>query len=63
MTRYQFWEVVEQGIARFVMPDICWCGGISEAKRIATLAETHYLPIAPTTAAGRFCTSRPCISP
>ena len=29
MTRYQFREVVEQGIARFVMPDICWCGGIS----------------------------------
>jgi L-alanine-DL-glutamate epimerase-like enolase superfamily enzyme len=52
MTRYQFREVVEQGIARFVMPDICWCGGISEAKRIATLAETHYLPIAPHNCGG-----------
>ncbi|MSO23226.1 MAG: mandelate racemase/muconate lactonizing enzyme family protein [Acidobacteria bacterium] len=28
MTRYQFREVVEQGIARFVMPDICGSGGI-----------------------------------
>jgi len=24
-----------------------WCGGISEAKKIATAAETHYLPVAP----------------
>lgn len=46
MTRYQFREVVEQGIAQFVMPDICWCGGISEAKNIASMAETYYLPIA-----------------
>jgi L-alanine-DL-glutamate epimerase-like enolase superfamily enzyme len=52
MTRYQFREVVEQGIARFVMPDICWCGGISEAKKIATLAEAHYLPIAPHNCGG-----------
>jgi galactonate dehydratase len=46
LTRYQFREVIEQGIAQFVMPDICWCGGISEAKKIASLAETHYLPVA-----------------
>ncbi|MFN8008749.1 MAG: mandelate racemase/muconate lactonizing enzyme family protein [Terriglobia bacterium] len=46
LTRYQFREVIEQKLAQFVMPDICWCGGISEAKKIATLAETHYLPIA-----------------
>jgi len=52
MTRYQFREVVEQGLAKFVMPDICWCGGISEAKKIATLAETHYLPIAPHNCGG-----------
>ncbi len=52
LTRYQFREVIEQGIARFVMPDICWCGGISEAKKIATMAETHYLPIAPHNCGG-----------
>jgi galactonate dehydratase len=52
MTRYQFREVIEQGIGQFVMPDICWCGGISEAKKIATMAETHYLPIAPHNCGG-----------
>lgn len=52
MTRWQFREVIEQGIAQFVNPDICWCGGISEAKKIATYAETHYLPIAPHNCGG-----------
>ncbi len=52
MTRYQFREVIERGIGQFVMPDICWCGGISEAKKIATMAETHYLPIAPHNCGG-----------
>lgn len=25
--------------------DITWCGGISEAKKIASVAETHHIPI------------------
>ena len=46
MTRFGFRELIENRAARIIMPDICWCGGISEAKKIATMAETHYLPIA-----------------
>jgi L-alanine-DL-glutamate epimerase-like enolase superfamily enzyme len=34
------------------MPDISWCGGISEGKKIATMAETYYLPIAPHNCGG-----------
>ena len=34
------------------MPDICWCGGISEAKKIASMAETYYLPVAPHNCGG-----------
>ena len=52
MTRYQFREVIEQGIAQIVNPDICWSGGISEVKKIASYAETHYLPIAPHNCGG-----------
>lgn len=52
MTRYQFREVVECGIAQIINPDICWCGGISEAKRIASMAETYYLPVAPHNCGG-----------
>ena len=52
MTRYGFRELFENQAARIVMPDICWCGGISEAKKIATMAETWYLPIAPHNCGG-----------
>ena len=46
LTRYQFLPVMQQGIARIIMPDVEWCGGISEGKKIATMAETFQLPIA-----------------
>lgn len=52
MTRWGFRELFENGAARFVMPDISWCGGISEAKKLAGLAETWYRPIAPHNCGG-----------
>jgi L-alanine-DL-glutamate epimerase-like enolase superfamily enzyme len=52
MTRFGFRELMENRAARIIMPDICWCGGISEAKKIASMAETHYLPIAPHNCGG-----------
>lgn len=52
MTRWAFRELLENRAARVIMPDICWCGGISEAKKIAAMAETYYLPIAPHNCGG-----------
>jgi galactonate dehydratase len=52
MTRYGFRELMENHAARIIMPDISWCGGISEAKKIASMAETWYLPIAPHNCGG-----------
>jgi galactonate dehydratase len=52
MTRYAYRELFENRAARFVMPDVCWCGGISEAKKIASMAETYYLPVAPHNCGG-----------
>ena len=52
MTRYGFREVLENRAARIIMPDICWCGGISEAKKISVMAETYYLPVAPHNCGG-----------
>jgi galactonate dehydratase len=52
MTRWQFRELMENGAARIVMPDISWCGGISEAKKIAVTAETALRPIAPHNCGG-----------
>jgi galactonate dehydratase len=52
MTRWGFREVLDNGAARIAMPDISWCGGISEAKKIATAAETRYRPVAPHNCGG-----------
>jgi galactonate dehydratase len=52
MTRWGFREILENRAARIIMPDVAWCGGISEAKKIATMAETYYLPIAPHNCGG-----------
>jgi L-alanine-DL-glutamate epimerase-like enolase superfamily enzyme len=54
MTRWGFRELIENGAARIVMPDISWCGGISEAKKVATMAETFYRPVAPHNCGGPF---------
>lgn len=46
-TRFGFREFVDAGAVGIVMPDLGWCGGLSEGKKIAALAETHHLPVAP----------------
>lgn len=52
MTRWQFREVLERGLAPIINPDICWCGGLSEAKKIATMAETWHVAVAPHNCGG-----------
>jgi L-alanine-DL-glutamate epimerase-like enolase superfamily enzyme len=50
--RMQFLQVLEARAAKYIMMDVCWCGGVSEARKIATMAEAFELPIAPHTAGG-----------
>jgi galactonate dehydratase len=45
--RWSFKDLLETGVAGIVMFDLAWCGGISEARRIATLADAWQLPVAP----------------
>lgn len=52
MTRWGFRELFASGAAQIIMPDIAWCGGISEAKKIASIAETWYRPVAPHNCGG-----------
>lgn len=52
VTRWGFRELLENGAASIVMLDLAWCGGLSEAKKIASWAETYYLPIAPHNCSG-----------
>jgi L-alanine-DL-glutamate epimerase-like enolase superfamily enzyme len=46
-TRWRFRDLLETGAAGIVMLDLSWCGGISEGKKIATMAEAWHLPVAP----------------
>ncbi len=50
--RKAFLQLLESRAARYVMFDVTWCGGISEARKIAHLAEAFDLPVAPHTAGG-----------
>jgi L-alanine-DL-glutamate epimerase-like enolase superfamily enzyme len=45
--RWSFKDLLETGVAGIVMFDLAWCGGLSEARRIAALAEAWQLPVAP----------------
>ena len=51
-TRFEFLPVLNRHLTDYVMPDVTWTGGISELKKIATLAETFYVPVSPHDASG-----------
>jgi galactonate dehydratase len=47
VTRHQFREIFEQQACHVIQPDLCHCGGLLEAKKIAAAAETYYMGVAP----------------
>jgi galactonate dehydratase len=46
-TKYEFAPLCERRLVDYVQPDVVHCGGISEMKKIAVLAETHRIDFAP----------------
>ncbi|TIO04632.1 MAG: mandelate racemase/muconate lactonizing enzyme family protein [Mesorhizobium sp.] len=46
-SRWAFRDLLETGAAGVIMLDISWCGGLSEARKIAAMAEAWHLPVAP----------------
>jgi galactonate dehydratase len=47
VTRYQFREVIEKQACHVIQPDLCHCGGLWEAKKIAAMAEVYTMGVAP----------------
>lgn len=47
VTRHQFREILEKRAAHVIQPDLCHCGGLLEARKIAAMAETYYVAVAP----------------
>lgn len=50
--KMEFAELLESRTTRYVMFDITWCGGLTEARKIAAMADAYELPVAPHTAGG-----------
>jgi L-alanine-DL-glutamate epimerase-like enolase superfamily enzyme len=44
-TRFGFRPWIEQHAADIIMPDLSWGGGLTEGRKIASLADTYYLPV------------------
>ncbi len=50
--KLQFEQLLESRAVKYVMFDLTWCGGLTEARKIAGMADAFELPIAPHTAGG-----------
>jgi galactonate dehydratase len=65
--RWGFRELLEKRAADIIMPDIQKMGGLSEARKVANMAQAYYVPFAPhcvvspvgTMAAAHVCASVP----
>ena len=61
--RHGFREILEKRAADIIMPDFQKCGGLLEARKIADMAHTYYVPVAPhavTSPIGMMATAHVC---
>ena len=61
--RWGFREILEKRAADIIMPDLQKCGGLLEGRKIADMAHTYYVPVAPhavTSPIGMMATAHVC---
>ncbi len=46
-TRFGFQQLLDVNGAAIVQPDIYWCGGLTEAKKICAMASAKHIPVIP----------------
>ena len=56
-TRFEFLELMAHQGADIIQPDVCVCGGLLEMRKIAAIAEAHYVPVAPHNPMGPLATA------
>lgn len=54
--RHGFRELLERQAVRIIQPDIARTGGITEFKKIAAMADSYFIPVAPHNPNGPICT-------
>ena len=56
-SKWAFLPYLERGITNFVRVDVCVVGGLTEAMKVASLAEAHYIDLMPHNPWGSICTA------
>ena len=56
-TKWEFRDLLKVRGADIIQPDICCCGGVTEIKKIAALAEAEYVAVAPHNPMGPVATA------
>ena len=56
-SKWDFLPYLERGITNFARIDVCNVGGLTEAMKVASLAETHYIDLMPHNPLGSICTA------
>jgi len=51
-SKWDFREVIVNGYVNYLRPDVCHCGGLTEMKKIAAMAEVFYMDLIPHNNAG-----------
>lgn len=56
-TRFEFLDLIAAQGADIIQPDVCICGGLLEMRKIAAIAEAHYVTVAPHNPMGPLATA------
>jgi L-alanine-DL-glutamate epimerase-like enolase superfamily enzyme len=51
-TRYEIKDFLENKAMDILMYDLCWCGGVTEAKKMSDMADAFQVPTSPHTCGG-----------
>ena len=55
--RFEFLDLMAAQGADIIQPDVCICGGLLEMRKIAAIAEAHYISVAPHNPMGPLATA------
>lgn len=55
-TRFDFRPLLEQRACAVIQPDVCHCGGLTELRKIAAMADAYYVAVAPHNPLGPIAT-------
>ena len=56
-TKFEFLDLMSKDGADIIQPDICICGGLLEMRKIAAIAQAHYVTVAPHNPMGPLATA------